>query len=186
MVKSGPAFCSCDSIFLKHFLKQPVFLKHSFETKTLPRFPLVFSDRTGVVWASSGISSFLVGLARFTIARHEVQLLMNRNYNKIREEYGSGINYLTGWYLDAEKDNHSSATSARLVTRTVNYSAMTRTTVQLMLKLGLVTNQIGEFWYIKIKLRSQLRWSWLTWFQIRSAIYETFHISLHIHSSRAH
>lgn len=27
-------------IFLKHFLKQPVFLKHIFETKTLPRFPL--------------------------------------------------------------------------------------------------------------------------------------------------
>ena len=73
----------------------------------------------------------------------------------------------------------SSATSARLVTRTVNYSAMTRTTVQLMLKLGLVTNQIREFWYIKIKLRSQLRWSWLTWFQIRSSIYETFHMTLH-------
>ena len=26
----------------------------------------------------------------------EVQLLINRNYNKIREEYDSGINYLTG------------------------------------------------------------------------------------------
>ena len=29
-----------------------------------------------------------------------------------------------------------------------------------------------------LKLRSKLRWSWLTWFQIRSSIYETFHISL--------
>ena len=46
------------TIFLKHFLKQPVFLKHIFQTKTLPRFPLVLSDRAGVVWASSGISSF--------------------------------------------------------------------------------------------------------------------------------
>ena len=31
-----------------------------------------------------------------------------------------------------------------------------------------------------LKLRSKLRWSWLTWFQIRSSIYETFHISLQI------
>ena len=31
------------------------------------------------------------------IVRHEVQLLINRNYNKIREEYNSGINYLT-WF----------------------------------------------------------------------------------------
>ena len=33
------------------------------------------------------------------IVRHEVQLLINRNYNKIRQEYDSGINYLTGWYI---------------------------------------------------------------------------------------
>jgi len=33
------------------------------------------------------------------IVRHEVQLLIRRNYNKIREEYDSGINYLTGWYI---------------------------------------------------------------------------------------
>ena len=32
------------------------------------------------------------------IVRHEVQLLINRNYNKIREEHDSRINYLTGWY----------------------------------------------------------------------------------------
>ena len=43
------------------------------------------------------------------IVRHEVQLLINRNYNKIREEYDSGIDYLTGRYiqllkLDAEKE----------------------------------------------------------------------------------
>ena len=30
-------------------IKQPVFLKHIFELKTLPRFHLVLSDRTGVV-----------------------------------------------------------------------------------------------------------------------------------------
>ena len=33
------------------------------------------------------------------MVRHEVQLLINHNYNKIREEYSSGINYLTGWYI---------------------------------------------------------------------------------------
>jgi len=33
------------------------------------------------------------------IARHEVQLLINRNYIKIQEKYDSGINYLTGWYI---------------------------------------------------------------------------------------
>ena len=31
--------------------------------------------------------------------RHEAQLIINRNYNKIREEYDSGINSLTGWYI---------------------------------------------------------------------------------------
>ena len=30
------------------------------------------------------------------IVRHEVQLLINRNYHKIREEYERGMNYLTG------------------------------------------------------------------------------------------
>ena len=37
------------TIFLKHFLKQPVFLKQIFETKTLLRFPLVLSDHADVV-----------------------------------------------------------------------------------------------------------------------------------------
>ena len=32
------------------------------------------------------------------IVRHEVQLPINRNYNKIREEYDSGLNDLTGLY----------------------------------------------------------------------------------------
>ena len=32
------------------------------------------------------------------IVRHEVQLPTNCNYNKIREEYESGLNYLTGLY----------------------------------------------------------------------------------------
>ena len=43
------------TIFLKHFLKQPVFLKHIFETKTLPSFPLVLSGHADDVWASWGI-----------------------------------------------------------------------------------------------------------------------------------
>ena len=30
------------------------------------------------------------------IVQYEVQLLINRNYNKTREEYDSDINYLTG------------------------------------------------------------------------------------------
>jgi len=33
------------------------------------------------------------------IVRHEIQLLINHNYNKIREEYDSGLNYLTGLYI---------------------------------------------------------------------------------------
>ena len=28
-----------------------------------------------------------------------IQLPINRNYNKIREEYDSGLNYLTGLYI---------------------------------------------------------------------------------------
>ena len=36
------------------------------------------------------------------IVRHGVQLLINRNYNKIREEYDSGINYLTGLYIQVQ------------------------------------------------------------------------------------
>ena len=44
--------------------------------------------------------------------------------NKIREEYDSGINYLTGLYIQLlsympEKKSHSSATSASSMTRTV-------------------------------------------------------------------
>ena len=35
--------------FLKHFLKQPVVLKHFFETKTSPRFPLLLSEHADVV-----------------------------------------------------------------------------------------------------------------------------------------
>ena len=59
-----------------------------------------------------------------TTIRHEVQLLINRNYNKIREEYDSGSNYLTGLYIQLlsympKKKSHSSATSASLMTRTV-------------------------------------------------------------------
>ena len=38
-------------------------------------------------------------MSNFEIVRHEVQLPINRNYNKIREEYDSGSNYLTGLYI---------------------------------------------------------------------------------------
>ena len=31
-----------------------------------------------------------------SIVQHKVRLLINRNYSKIREEYDSSINYLTG------------------------------------------------------------------------------------------
>ena len=33
------------------------------------------------------------------IVGHEVQLSINHNYNKIGEEYDSGINYLRGWHI---------------------------------------------------------------------------------------
>ena len=33
------------------------------------------------------------------IVQHKVQLLINHNYNKIREEYDGGTKYLTGWYI---------------------------------------------------------------------------------------
>jgi len=98
------------------------------------------------------------------IVRHEVQLLINRNYNKIQEEYDSGINYLRGWMiystskLDAEKEPIQvqlarawwcvlSNTQAWRV-QLYHYKCMTCATVQLRLKSGLLmTNQIQEFWY---------------------------------------
>ena len=64
-----------------------------------------------IVIGPSGVisqSALCFALGRFEITSpitswivwHKVQLLIiNRNYNKIREEYGSGINYLTGWYI---------------------------------------------------------------------------------------
>ena len=42
------------TIFPKKFLKQPVLLKHIFETKTLLRFPLVLSDHADVVELRGG------------------------------------------------------------------------------------------------------------------------------------
>ena len=58
------------------------------------------------------------------IVQYEVLLLINRNYNKIQEEYDSGINYLTGWYIQPlskmlKKITHLGATNAHLTTRTV-------------------------------------------------------------------
>ena len=67
------------------------------------------------------------------IVRQEVQLLINRNYNKIREEYGSGLNYLTGLYIQLlSYMPKKKAIQARAWWRVLsNYSGMTRTTVQL-------------------------------------------------------
>ena len=59
---------------------------------------------------SNRVSNFKIGRAqgRFEITstitlwivRHEVQLLIiNNNYNKIQEEYDSGVDYLTGVYI---------------------------------------------------------------------------------------
>ena len=86
------------------------------------------------------------------IVQHEIQLLINDN--KIWEEYNSGINYLTGWYiystskLDAEKEPIQVQLARALWRVLSNYSGMMRTTVQLRLKSGLLmTNQIREFWY---------------------------------------
>ena len=70
------------------------------------------------------------------IVRHEVQLLINRNYNKIREEYDSGLNYLTGLYIQLlsymPEKKAIQVQLARARWRVLsNYSGMTRTTVQL-------------------------------------------------------
>ena len=70
------------------------------------------------------------------IVRHEVQLLINRNYNKIREEYDSGLNYLTGLYIQLlrymPEKKAIQVQLARVWWRVLsNYSGMTRTTVQL-------------------------------------------------------
>ena len=97
-----------------------------------------------------------------SLVRHEVQLLINHNYNKIREEYDSGLNYLTGLYIQLlsympKKKSHSSATSESLMTRTVqllghdayNCPITSAWRVQLY-NYGwnqLMTNQIREFWY---------------------------------------
>ena len=97
------------------------------------------------------------------IVRHEVQLLLNHYYNKIREEYDSGINYLKGLLhstseLYAEKepiqmqleeldDAYCPITQAWRV-QLYNYKRKTCATVQLRLKSGLLmTNQIREFCY---------------------------------------
>ena len=47
------------------------------------------------------ISNLKIEITSTWIVRNEVQLLINRNYNKIREKYdsGHGINYLTGWHI---------------------------------------------------------------------------------------
>ena len=62
-----------------------------------------WSTIQGVIGRVISKSAERKALGRFEITtrfvRHEVQLLINRNYNKIREEYDSGLNYLTGLYI---------------------------------------------------------------------------------------
>ena len=67
------------------------------------------------------------------IVRNDVQLLINCNYNKIREEYDSGINYLTAWSfeLNAEKEPIQVQLAQAWWRILSNYSGMTRTSVQL-------------------------------------------------------
>ena len=86
------------------------------------------------------------------IVRHKVQLPINRNYNKIREEYDNGLNYLTGLYIQLLSYMPKKAIQVQLARAWLrvlsSYSGMTRRTVQLRLKSGLLmTNQIQEFWY---------------------------------------
>ena len=63
-------------------------------------------------------------------------ILINHNYNKIREEYDSGLNYLTGLYIQLlsymPKKKAIQVQLARARWHVLsNYSGMTRTTVQL-------------------------------------------------------
>ena len=68
------------------------------------------------------------------IVWHEVQLLINHNYNKIWEEYDSGINFLRGWYIQllSWKKEAIQVQLARARWRVLsNYLGMMRATVQL-------------------------------------------------------
>jgi len=100
------------------------------------------------------------------IVRHEVQLLINRNYNKIREEYDSGLNYLTGLYIQLlsyipEKKSHSSATSASLMTRTVQ-----------LLRHDAYNCPITSAWCVQL---SNYGWNQACWWPIR---FENFDIAM--------
>ena len=50
-------------------------------------------------WARSVRPIEITGMITPWIVLNKVQLLINPNYNKIREQYNIGINYLTGWYI---------------------------------------------------------------------------------------
>ena len=98
------------------------------------------------------------------IVRHEVQLLINHNYNKIREEYDSGLNYLTGIYIQLlsympKKKSHSSATSASLMTRTVQ-----------LLRHDAYNCPITSAWRVQL---SNYGWNQVCWGPIR---FENFDI----------
>ena len=81
--------------------------------------------------------------------------IINGNHNKIQEEFDSGINYLTGWYIqlllkqDAEREPIQVQLAQALWCILFNYSGMVCATVQLRLKSGLVMiNWSWEFWCI--------------------------------------
>ena len=97
------------------------------------------------------------------IVRHEVQLPIDRNYNKIREEYDSGLNYLTGLYIQLlsymPKKSRSSATSASLMTRTVQ-----------LLRHDAYNCTITSAWRVQLY---NYGWNQVCWWRIR---FENFDI----------
>ena len=107
------------------------------------------------------------------IVRHEVQLLINRNYNKIREEYDSGLNYLTGLYIQLlgympKKKSHSSATSESLMTRTVQ-----------LLRHDAYNCPITSAWRVQL---SNYGWNQACWGPIRFENFDIVVINLLISS----
>ena len=66
------------TIFLKHFLNQPVFLKHFFETKTSPIFPLFLSEHAMFSESRGGIiiCILFLNLARFAITEESKAVLV--------------------------------------------------------------------------------------------------------------
>ena len=67
---------------------------------------IIISNSNWTEWSTiQGVISRVISRFEITstitpwIVRHEVQLLINHNYNKIREECDSGTNYMTSWCI---------------------------------------------------------------------------------------